>query len=254
MHGTAHPVPSTCGVWLSCCPLRGVPAAFDPAASSARGIRWDPRRGSGSSGRAGALSRVWEGWEHTDVGQEASKARLVCDRIHWAASSASSRTRGRKRCSFPRSPGGQADGCTHTRIHPSLSHPAIPAHFERSIWVPLCSCWHKTTWLLWGRIPLVLEISLQSSSLSPGNSLRSWRISFVFLCFPFPFRAEGNGTAFSQAAMELHPHWAAPLSFQPSSFTLCTSGRVQMWLDRSAVSAQTHMCCFMHLLLPSPGR
>lgn len=100
----------------------------------------------------------------------------------------------------------------------------------------------------------VLEISLRSSSLSAGNSLRSWRISFVFLCFPFPFRAEGNGTAFSQAGTELHPHWAAPLSFQPSTYTLCTSGRVQMWLDRSAVSAQIHTCCFMHLLPLSPGR
>lgn len=148
-------------------------------------------------------------------------------------------TGGRKRCSFPRSPGGQADGCTHTRIHPSLSHPVIPARFQRSIWEPLCSCWHKPKWLLWGRIPPVLKISLRSSSLSAGNSLHSWRISFVFLCFPFPFRAEGSGTAFSQAATGLHPRRAAPLSFQPGTYTLRPSGRVQMGLDRSAVSPQT---------------
>lgn len=114
-------------------------------------------------------------------------------------------TRGRKRRSFPRSPGGQVDGCTHTRIHPSPSHPVIPVVYERSSWEPLCSCWHKTRWLLRGRIPPVLKISLRSNSLSAGNSLLSWRISFVFLCFPFPFRAEGNSTPFSQAATGLHP-------------------------------------------------
>lgn len=39
--------------------------------------------------------------------------------------------RGRKRCSFLRSPGGQADGRAHTHFHTSLSHPVVPAHFER---------------------------------------------------------------------------------------------------------------------------
>lgn len=55
----------------------------------------------------------------------------------------------------------------HTRIHPSLSHPLIPARFERSAWEPLCSCWHKTKWLLWGRIPPVLKISLRSVPRQP---------------------------------------------------------------------------------------
>lgn len=159
-------------------------------------------------------------------------------------------TRGRKRGSFPRSPGGQVDGCTHTRIHPSLSHPVIPARFDRGSWEPLCSCWHKTRWLLRGRIPPVLKISLRSNSLSAGNSLLSWRISFVFLCFPFPFRAEGNGTPFSQAA---------------TGFThaglLWHLHRVHIWScpdvagQECCQPSDPHvLCCFMHLCLPSPGR
>lgn len=174
------------------------------------------------------------------MGQEASQARCVCDRIHRAASSAS---RGRKRCSFPRSPGGQAGGCTHTRIHPSLSHPVIPACFERSVWEFLCSCWHETMWLLRGRIPSVLKISLCSICLSAGNSPHSWRISFVFLCFPFPLRAEGSGTAFSQAAPTLGCSELPTQHLHPVHIWMCPDVAGQECCQPFAVSCT--YCCLL---------
>lgn len=165
-------------------------------------------------------------------------------------------TGGRKRCSFPRSPGGQADGCTHIRIHPSLSHPVIPARFQRSIWEPLCSCWHKPKWLLWGRIPPVLKISLRSSSLSAGNSLHSWRIRKCLSLLPFSIPSRRKWHCLQPGC-----HGAAPTPCCSSELPARHLHPAPIWTcpdvpgqECCQPSDRRVLCCLMHLLLPSPGR
>lgn len=92
--------------------VAAAPAAFNPAASSARGMRW----GSGSSGRAEGFgrtgsTRMWC--------RKHGRLASVCDRIHRDGSSASG-TNGRQEEMFFSKVTWGAGGWTYSHTEPSI--------------------------------------------------------------------------------------------------------------------------------------
>lgn len=159
-------------------------------------------------------------------GRKQVRSIAMCDMIHCDDPQPAAEMRGRKRCSVPGSPGGQADGQPYTHTHPSLLFPAIPAHLKGDVWETLLSCWRENRCLLKGRNPCVGKIQLSSSSSSSRTSLHNCGICFISLCFPFPIR-EGSGSA--------RPHGCSS-----EHLALLTSAVVQICRDRSPVSPETN--------------